>query len=472
MMRLMAVLIAFTFLLTACIGSDDVVETPDAPANTPTIEAATEPPSGPDPTATEADTPDPSPTPTADDAEPTEAADPTPAPDEPAPTPTSDDSAANGELEQLIQEIAQQTAVVRGLPLLDEIDSEIIDREQLRENLLTIIEEDYGQEQADLDRDVLWLLRLIPERSLDYFALQIDLYTEQVAGYYHSETKQLVVIGEPGGLTADQKVTLSHEITHALQDQHFGLDRYDEDDPDFDRFTAFQSVYEGDATWTMIQWAISHLSMAEISEFLTAGDDTDTSTFDNAPRYVRDSLIFPYSAGFAFVEQLIASGGLDALDAAMQDPPVSTEQILHPEKYINEPRDLPLEVDLPDLDGVLGDDWEEVYEGSLGEFDLLILLEENGVANGTSAAAGWGGAWFVTYQSGDDLLAVLSTRWDTTDDAVEFDEALRQTMAGNEQDGDIWFDGDRYHHIASSGDSVVLITSTDRDALLAALDAM
>jgi hypothetical protein len=472
-MRLIAVLIAFTVLLTACIGSDDVVETPVVPANTPTAAAATQPPASPDPTATVTDETDPSPTPaSSEETEATATVEPTSTPEGPAATPTNDDSAQNGDLEQIIQEIAEQTAVIRGLPLLQDIDSEIIDREQLRENLLVLIQEDYGQEQADLDRDVLWLLRLIPDRSLDYFALQIDLYTEQVAGYYDSDTGQLVVIGEPGGLTADQKVTLSHEITHALQDQHFGLDRYDEDDPDFDRFTAFQSLYEGDATWTMIQWAITHLSIEEINEFMTAGDDTDTSTFDNAPRYIQEGLIFPYNAGFTFVEQLVAAGGLDAVDAAMQDPPVSTEQILHPERFIEEPRDLPLDVDLPDLDSALGADWDEVYEGSLGQFDLAILLEENGVSNGTGATSGWGGAWFVTYQSGNDLLTVLSTRWDTTDDAVGFDQALRQTMANYEQEGNIWFDGDRYHHIAIAGDNVVLASSTDRDALLAAIEVM
>jgi hypothetical protein len=470
-MRLIAVMIAFTILLTACIGGGDDVATPEALAGSPTTEAATQPPSSPDPTATESVAPSPSATPAPQQPEPTPTASPTAGTEAPAVTPTTEDVAENGDLELLIQEVAEQTAAIRGLPLLEDIDSEIIDREQLRENLLVLLDE-YGQEQADLDRDVLWMLRLFPDRDLDYFALQIDLYTEQVAGYYDSDTGQLFVIGEPGGLTADQKVTLSHEIVHALQDQHFGLDLYDEDDPDFDRFTAFQSLYEGDATWTMIQWAISHLSMEEIGEFLAAGDDTDTSTFDNAPRYVRESLIFPYNAGFAFVEALIAEGGIEAVDAAMQDPPVSTEQIIHPEAYINQPRDLPLEVDVPELDGALGEDWDEVYEGSLGVFDLVILLEENGVANGTSAASGWGGAWFVTYQSGDDLLSVLSTRWDSDADAVEFDEALKQTMASSQQDGDIWFDGERYHHIATTGDSVVLTSATNRDALLTALEAM
>jgi hypothetical protein len=465
-MRLTALFLTLMLLVTACIGDDDNL-LPEAIGDTPTVEATT-------PTSIDtapSPTVEPDAAPASPEATPTDAVDPTPTPVDPDPSPTVDDEVDDDELAQTIERIADETSDVRGLPLLEDINIEIIDREQLRANLLALLEDDYGQEQADLDRDALWILRLIPDRELDYLQLQIDLFTEQVAGYYDSETGELFVIGEGEEFSADEKVTASHEITHALQDQHFGLDRYDEDDPDFDRQTAFQSVYEGDATWTMIQWAVTNLSMAEISEFLEAGENTDSETFDNAPRYVRDSLLFPYNAGFAFVEELIRHGDLEALDSAMEDPPVSTEQILHPEKYINEPRDLPLDVEIPDLGDALGEEWEEVYEGSAGEFDLRILLEENRPGNARDAVEGWGGAWFVTYQSGDDLLVVLSTRWDTAEDAAEFEEALLDTMVQYEQDGNIWFDGERYHTIFAGGDSVVLTTSTDRDALQAALDA-
>src|SRR5690606_5160004 len=138
--------------------------------------------------------------------------------------------------------------------------------------------------------------------------------------------------------------------------------------------------------------------------------------------------------------------------------------------YINEPRDLPLEVVIPDLVPRLGDGWQETYQGTLGEFDLMILLEENGVADSHSATEGWGGTRFAMYASGDDRLTVLSTRWDTPEGATEFDEALRETMSGYELDGDIWTDGERYFAIITDNDRVVLTTSTSRDALQAALN--
>ena len=470
-MRLLALLVALSIILAACTGiGDDDDPTVEPPEATATTESATQPPPDPDPTATEEEAAEePSPTIEATATEETEEASPTAG--ETDTTPTAAAEGDDAELEALIQEIAEETSNVRALPLQEEIDSEILSREDLRADLTEMIEEEYGQEDADLDRDLLWMLRLIPDRGLDYLELQISLLTEQVAGYYDSDTGELVVIGEEAALNADQKVTMSHEITHALQDQHFGLGRYEDDDTDFERVTAFQALTEGDATWTMVQWAIANLSMEEISEFLEAGEEFDSPTFDSAPRYIRESLTFPYNAGFQFVEALIEEGGLEAVNAAFDDPPTTTEQILNPELYIGEPRNEPLEVSLPDLSGPLGEGWENVYEGTLGVFDLNILLEENGVSNGSQATQEWGGTRFVMYESEDDLLTVLSTLWETEEAATRFNEALRQTMAEYEQDGDIWFDGERYHAIISGGDRVILTTSTNPDALRAALDA-
>lgn len=470
-MRLISLAIAMLFVLSACsVGSDDDA-TPDAPDATPTLELAT--PAAADPTV-EADE-----EPTEADVEPTEteAAESTPTEDtsEQAtsePESTQTETAGSGELAALIDQIAEDTADARGLELLEEIDSEIINREQLGENLLQTIEEDFPREQADLDRDLLWMLRLIDDPELDYYQLTIDLLTEQVAGYYNTETDELFVVSEESDLSADQKVTMSHEIVHALQDQHFGLDPYDEDSTDFDGLTAFAALTEGDATWAMIQYAIQYLTQEEINEFVSgAGAQPASPTLDNAPRYIRDGLLFPYEAGFTFVEALINEGDIEAVNAAFENPPVSTEQILHPEKYISEPQDLPLEVDIPDLSEALGDGWEETYEGTLGEFDLNILLEENGVAPAGEATLGWGGTRFEMWGNGDALLTVMATRWDTEEDATEFDEALRETLSSYEQDGDIWFDGARYHALISMGDRVVLTTSTDRDALTSVQNA-
>ena len=468
-MRLISLTIVVLFVLSACaVGSDDDA-TPNAPEATPTVELAT--PDAIEPTAEADDEPtaEAAAEPTATQAAETTATEDASEQATPEDEPSTTAEADTGDLAALIDQIAADTATVRELELLEEIDSEIINREQLGENLLQLIEEDFGREQAELDRDLLWTLRLIDDPELDYYQLTVDLLTEQVAGYYDSDSGELFVISEESDLSADQKVTMSHEIVHALQDQHFGLDPYDEDSTDFDALTAFAALTEGDASWAMIQYAIQYLTQEEINEFVSgAGAQPSSPTLDSAPRYIREGLLFPYEAGFAFMEALINEGGIEAVNAAFENPPVSTEQILHPETYISEPRDLPLEVDIPNLAGTLDDGWEETYAGTLGEFDLVILLEENGIEDAGDAALGWGGTHFEMWSDGEALLTVMATRWDTEQDAAEFDEALRQTLASYEPDGDIWTDGARFHAVISSGDRVVLITSTNRDALTAA----
>ncbi len=463
-MRLISLAIVMLFVFSACSIGDNDDTTPVVSEATPTV--ALTPPAAAESTAT-----------AEDDANETQPAESTP-PESPSgeatanPEPTQPEAADAAELAEVIDQIALQTSEVRRLELLEEIDSQIINREQLRENLVEMLEVDLGREQAELDRDLLWMLRLIDDPELDYYQLTVDLLTEQVAGYYDSDTGQLFVISEDSELAADTKVTMSHEITHALQDQHFGLDRYDEDSTDFDRLTAFSSVVEGDASWTMVQYAIQYLTQEEIGEFVTgAGAEQSSETLENAPRYIRDGLLFPYERGFTFVEALLGEGDLDAVNAALENPPVSTEQILHPEKYTSTPQDLPLEVDVPDLTEALGDGWAETYQGTLGEFDLVILLEENGVTPAGAAAEGWGGTRFEVWSNNDALLTVLATRWDSEQDAAEFSAALNQTFSSYTQEGDIWSDGSRFYTVISSGDRVTLTTSTDRDALVAARDA-
>lgn len=451
-MRLIALAVALAFILSACITDDN-----DASPEVPTVEQTSPAETEPSPTTAADPTPNSEPTAASESTQPTEA------------SPTGGAGSDDAEIQATIDEIAEQTAQVRGLELLNPIDSEIIGRDQLAENLVETLDEDYGREGAELDRDLLWMLRLIDDRDLDYYQLQLDLYTEQVAGYYESETKELYVIGDDATLPPDQKVTMSHEITHALQDQHFGLDRYNDESTDIDAITAFAALTEGDATNEMVQWAGQYLTQQELMEFIQGSSDPPESpAFDNSPPYVQQSLLFPYDAGFGFVQALIAAGGLDAVNAAFENPPISTEQIMHPEKFISDPQDVPLEVDMPDLAPALGDGWSETYQGTLGEFDLNILLDQNGADDSKTASAGWGGTRFAMYANDADLLTILATRWDTEQDATEFQEALTQTMSDYDESGEFWTDGTRFYSVVASGDSVTLTSSTNQDALTAA----
>lgn len=473
-MRHLAILLILSLIFTACVvGEGDVEPTPTAtavaiemtvtPAPTEAEDATEEPTvtSLPDPTATS------SPAPTVAQ----EIATPTPAPTS-EPTATTPEEPGDGttDVDELVRQIAEETAAVRGLEILSPINLQVVSPEQLGEDLTALMVAEYSQEDADLDRDLLWILRLIDDRSFDYMQLQMDLNSGAVLGYYDPDTGELfVAVDTEDRIKPGQKLTMSHEIVHALQDQHFGLGGWDDEDVDLEAMTGFKALVEGDASFTEVQWGLEYLAFDEILEYIEEIEGSEVDIYAETPRYILDTLLFPYTMGYEFVGALHTEGGYALIDAAFVDPPVSSEQILHPEKYIQEPRDLPLVVDMPAVFSVLDEDWELVYDGTLGELDLFLLLEINGVVDGTEASEGWGGTEFEMYQTGDDLIVILATRWDTTTDATEFHDALLETMSGYEQDGDLWFDGERYHAIVANGDAVTLTTSTDRDTVIMAL---
>lgn len=474
-MRSIFVLLFAGLLLTGCsnILSDDATFTPP-PRSTVTPTAGTDDQD--DPTATTPPAASATARPEDATATETERADPT-ATDEPEPTTEATETPGDGsgdprvaQLEQIQAEVEQ----VRELPATSEINEAIIDRDQLRANLAVVLEEDYPPADAAIDATWLWLLRLTDDPGLDLYQLQLDLLSEQVVGYYDPDTKELFLVTEGDELTPGDKVTMAHEIVHALQDQHFDLVVMQDNALDADYDLALTALIEGDATLAMTDYLIDFMSLEEQLQFLADSLEAgSTDVLDNAPRYISEGLTFPYDAGLAFVQALYDQGGWQAVDAAFQNPPTSSEQILHPEKFLTSARDQPLVVELPDLSATLGRGWTPTYGDALGEWDLGILLEENGVAEGTELAEGWGGAWFDLYQNGEQALTVLGTRWDGDTDAAEFADGLRASFDGDTPDGDdSWSDGTRFFTLIEQGDAVLLVSGTDSSAVDAASAAM
>jgi hypothetical protein len=192
---------------------------------------------------------------------------------------------------------------------------------------------------------------------------------------------------------------------------------------------------------------------------------------ENAPRYIRDSLVFPYDEGPNFITELARSqpGSFKAVNDALADPPQSTEQILHPEKYLADKRDQPITVTLQPLTDTLGAGWTLTDTDTLGEFDLKEMMEINGVDD-SAAWEGWGGAGYDMYSKGNDALLLMQSKWDTDKDAVEFDSALNESMTGkykiiDTKDGMLRSDDRRTFGIKRSGDMVTLVSGTDQAAV-------
>jgi hypothetical protein len=225
-----------------------------------------------------------------------------------------------------------------------------------------------------------------------------------------------------------EKTTLAHEFTHALQDQYFDLQSIESEvENNGDQSLAVQALIEGDATLTMVLYARQYLSLDELVTLQTSGQ---VGTLDRAPLVVRDELSFPYNEGSLFAFSLFLDGGFEAVNQAFQDPPRSTEQILHPEKYLA--RERPVEVQLPDLAAALGAGWTELRTDVLGELDMRILLRQFGSESAALAgSAGWGGDRFSLLEGPSGKLAlVMGTTWDDQSEASEFFNEFAKGVRG------------------------------------------
>ncbi|MFI5259951.1 MAG: hypothetical protein ACHQ01_10145 [Candidatus Limnocylindrales bacterium] len=278
-------------------------------------------------------------------------------------------------------------------------------------------------------------LGLIPAGS-SLEQMELDLEAGQVVGFYDPVSKGLYVLSQSGGVGPTQKLTFSHEYTHALQDQNFGLDKLatstaDEGDRDLARI----ALPEGDATLLMTMWMQQNLSMVELLQ--VAGESLSGPQSDQlakAPEILRQTLTFPYDQGLAFVQGIYSTGGWAAVDKLYASPPDSTSQILHPELYAAGVK--PVALTVPPAPASLGSGWKLTMQDTLGEFQLGVWLEgQNPTSAATTAAQSatstWAGDRVGLYESPDGAWAVvLDTAWRTAGGEAAFVQAATPKTAG------------------------------------------
>lgn len=366
-------------------------------------------------------------------------------------------------LREAIARLILATEELRELSFLEPPEISVITTEELTAQVIEQVEEDY--DDIDADEAMYKLLGLVPA-DFDLLATIKALYGEQVAGYYDGDIKELVVTARDETFSIMEEVTLVHELTHALTDQHHAFNEHFNDlfDTDqFDEASAFQALIEGDATLTELLYA-QQLSLAEQQEFLEETFSVDTTVFDRAPQFMQDSLLFPYDAGVGFVQSLYEAGGFATIDQAYGDPPVSTEQIIEPGDYgRDEPQAVPLEQN--ELAG-----YEIAYGSTWGELGFRLMF--NQVLGGADQASdGWGGDSYDVFFNGSDVVLVLVYQGDIASDSDQLLSALSDyievglsltegTADGNGQA----FTGDNYAFLSRSGEQVVFIAAGDPSA--------
>ena len=352
---------------------------------------------------------------------------------QPTTTPTPSPPAPRGSVDPVYAAIAAQVEQIRGLHPTADVTPVVIDKATLRQNLVADFDQSNSPAAVEASERILKTLGLLPpEQSLRDEV--IDLQAGQVVGYYSPKRDELFVLGTAGGIGPTQRATYAHEYTHQLQDQNFGLDKLGFDATDQgDRSLARLALVEGDAVTAQTRWMQANLTAEDLGQiFADATDPAVLEALQGAPAILRETAFFPYQEGAILVSTLMVRSGYKGVDAAFAAPPDSTEQILHPEKYLQ--RDPPIAVAVPaDLPTRLGAGWSTGGADTLGELQLRIWLSEGGISTtaASRAAAGWGGDRLMLLDGPGGATAIaLITEWDSPADANEFATAAKTALQG------------------------------------------
>lgn len=343
-----------------------------------------------------------------------------------------------------IEEVVRQVPPLRELEPLREVPYQFVSREEFQAYLAELLEEEVDPVLLATEERLLKRLDLLPDDT-DLAALLLELYGAQVAAYYQPLDGNFYIIERDADFAALDRMIVAHEYTHALQDQHFDLRGTRITDPSQgDAALAQLAVVEGDATLLMTYWAQANLSLGELLEVLAESlTPTDAETLEGMPPILNRQLIFPYAEGATFVGTIQREGDWEQVNAMFADPPASTEQILHPEKY--QAGDEPVTLELADHAAALGSGWQRIYEQTFGELNAHIWLAGDEVPPETipglpveypfsEEAAGWGGDRLNMYEGPDDAWAIVwELAWDSTADMQEFTaraQALEPALDG------------------------------------------
>jgi len=352
--------------------------------------------------------------------------------------------AAEG-VRELAREIGLRVEQIRGLEFLRPVEVRRVDEAAAREHFKKRLERLWPPLEVRLDERVYMQLGLLPEGT-ELLKGLLELLEEQAWGYYDPQSDTFFILDRVPPASAP--ILIAHELTHALDDQHFGIDaRLEQLRDDEDRETAFAAVVEGSGTLVMTVFMVEEMRAGrmdrEAVEQIERSEAGRARKLEAAPPLLRRSLLAPYVLGFRFLMRgdlhgLSGGAWKQDLNHAFQDPPASSEQILHPEKYWDTAAyDAPQRLALPDQSASPGEGWSLARSGTLGELSLALLVGSQGPELGTpdvgapeqwtnAAASGLAGDGYQLYTNGTESLTLLATLWDTPSDAAEFRDALER----------------------------------------------
>jgi len=356
------------------------------------------------------------------------------------------------------KKIQDRTERIRGLEFLAPVTIVQIDRDQLRENLIASLEE---ERNSILSEQHLYVALHILDPETDLYKVYIDVLTTQIASYYNTEDHTFYEVVDPDAPITVREFIAAHELVHALQDQYYYLDEEFEND---DQHLAFLCVVEGDAMFHQYEY-MNKMTYQEKEELFAYIYSLDIPVINPL---LENIFALRYNLGLEFVTAM----SFFDIDGLYQRLPVSTEQVMHPEKYmINE---LPVPVTVPVVPG-----WDICAENVLGEAIIKTILNQHiNTGKAAEAAAGWGGDAYRYYEKGGHYLLFINTFWDTKRDATEFLEAYYNfTESWSNKDirkieDNIYETPTGFLALIQKEKQVIIIESPSLDAVTTALSLM
>ncbi|HWR49831.1 MAG TPA: hypothetical protein VN428_01910, partial [Bryobacteraceae bacterium] len=334
-----------------------------------------------------------------------------------------------------IDGIFETLAKITGLEPKRAVEFSRIERAGLKPFLEERVKEVVKPEELRAEEAALKKFGFVPQ-NFDLKKTTIDLLSEQAAAFYDFRKHKLFLIG--GGEELMQHTVLVHELAHALADQHFDLEKYIESGrKSDDGALARMAVMEGQATWLMSEY-LAHQTGNSLEDSpvlvkmmsTTAAMDTDRyPVFASVPLYLKESLIFPYTKGMLFQHELFLKKRETAFSEPFRKPPASTQQILHPEKYLEGVK--PVRPKLPDF--AQAGEYKDLTDGEIGEFDHAILLRQYGGDElAKELAPEWRGGFFKLLERKKDSRQVLvyASQWSGAEAAGRYFAAYRKVLQG------------------------------------------
>lgn len=353
------------------------------------------------------------------------------------PPPAGSDAAPNAEFAEAADEVLEQMSEITGLKLQTPLKKRLRSREEIRAYVIKQMDEDKNPSERYAGQRSAEAFGLIP-KGFELDSFMVELLTEQIAGLYDPKAHEFYI--SDWIPVADQRMVMAHELTHALEDQHFQIEDWVKAArPNDDAELAREAVLEGSAMAAMVDFLLQGTgrSLWDLSDFdpsILVGDLADSPALQKAPRFIKDALIFPYFSGLKFSAAVLKPSGWSGLPGVFSKPPLSTQQILHPALYRS--GKVPVPVALPSMEKMLGSNWSKLEENTLGEFGWQEVLKQFlGDERAKALSAAWDGDRYIVYEQKQTKKLMLLTRLhlDSEEHAARFfgqySEALEKKYA-------------------------------------------